>query len=277
MTLINIRWKEHPISKEEEAALRPVLITKGYYGEIYPALKGQIQETLRTIRKKLKSKITYNQAVAIRRVMLRDKFIRRSYKLVHLKTIIRVMYTDEKKDILTIAKKLDYPPVTIFRTLLMARGMTKNQIKRIVGDPDNYLGKRDLEQLRKAIAQDIISDPDNQPRLEAALEFERELEAKFIKKKIYFKTQKQLAAEQKKSLGRAILTPDLYFPHGVKINGHIIYWMDAKNFYGGNSSYIRSGIQKQGDKYNHAYGPGAFVFKYGYSDHLKSDAMLLAF
>ena len=274
--MINIKWpRKGVITPKIENELSDVLVTKGYYGEISPKQEKEIRKKLQSLKKR-NINISYLQARAIRRVLLRDKLIKKHGKITRLHRVILTQYSDEKKDILYLSNKYDYPPVSMFRAILAARNVSKNKIKKMVTNPSSYLGKRDMEQLQKAINNDIISDPDNTLQAAAAIEFEDYLEDYFRKHKVNLKTQTDLAKEQKELIGRAVSTPDLYFPDGIKINGVIVYWVDAKNFYGGNVSYIRSGIKKQSEKYNRTYGPGAFVFHRGFSSALDVPAMILS-
>ena len=82
-----------------------------------------------------------------------------------------------------------------------------------------------------------------------------------------FKTQKMLLAEgrKKKKSGRALATPDLFFPKPIRVEGRLVHWIDAKNFYGSahfadNAQLPIGKVRADAAKYVHAYGPGALVF-----------------
>ena len=66
------------------------------------------------------------------------------------------------------------------------------------------------------------------------------------------------------------VTPDILFDEPVTIiineSEHKIRWLDAKNyiFMGPNVPFILESIKKQAKKYNDIFGPGAFIFRYGF-------------
>ena len=175
-----------------------------------------------------------------------------------------------------LSKMYDYPPIVILRAILSAKGHSKKEIKKMMADK-NLLDTKDKQQFELAIEHDIISNPDNASQKEHACQFEDVLELFFEEKDVKFKTEADLIEEQTKLTGAPFATPDLYFPQGVRINGKILYWIDAKSYYGGNVSYIRASINKQSKKYQQYFGDGAFIFKHGYSEDLKSESMLIGF
>ena len=61
----------------------------------------------------------------------------------------------------------------------------------------------------------------------------------------------------------APLTPDFLFKEPILLNGQLIYWLDAKNYYWYGSPLTARSVARQAEKYTHAFGPGAFVFRYG--------------
>jgi len=269
--MINIKWKiSAGINKQLESVLRPHLIKNGEYGNLTSARLHEIKQLAE------KHELKHKQLLSMRVAYLRDKVISRYQKLVDHRKTIWALYS-EGTDVVSISKQYDYPPVTIFRTILQEKGLSKKNIKTVLNNPIS-LSDRDQQQLQMAIDNDIITDPDNTMKAEAAEIFEDRVVKFFKFKGVKLQTQNDLVKEQTELVGRAVLTPDLYFPDGVKIDGHVIYWLDAKNYYGADVYYIRESVKKQADKYNNAYGSGAFVFKYGYSAELarKINAMFLS-
>jgi len=59
------------------------------------------------------------------------------------------------------------------------------------------------------------------------------------------------------------LTPDFLLDTPVVINGQRVHWIDAKNYPMYGSKLVASSLAKQAQKYNKAFGPGAFVFSGG--------------
>ena len=269
--MINIRWKVSAgVSQKLEYVLKHSLVKNGEYGNLDSNRLYEIKQLAE------KHNLKHKQLLSMRVAYLRDKVICRYQKLSEHKRTILAMY-EEGMDVIQISKKYDYPPVTIFRTILLAKGFSKKQIKNVLNNPIS-LSVRDQQQLQLSIDNDIITDPDNTMKAEAAQIFEDKVVKFFKFKGVKLKTQVELVKEQTELVGRAVLTPDLYFPDGVKIDGHVIYWLDAKNYYGADVFYIRDSVKKQADKYNNAYGSGAFVFRYGYSASLakKINAMFLS-
>ena len=110
-----------------------------------------------------------------------------------------------------------------------------------------------------------------------AEEFEIKLGKLLTRHGVRFKTQEELVEEQIKLYGKPINTPDFLILDDLRINGYKIGWIDAKNFYGARSWFIRLSIEKQIKKYVNEWGTGAIVFSMGYSDELdiSEDVMLI--
>ena len=71
----------------------------------------------------------------------------------------------------------------------------------------------------------------NQSETQSAAEiFEEILCDYFSSLGIRFRRQEELLKEQKKSEGRAVITPDLLLLDDVRINGIPYAWIDAKHF-----------------------------------------------
>ncbi|TXG85643.1 MAG: hypothetical protein E6R13_01945 [Spirochaetes bacterium] len=253
------------ISSQAEHDIKRALIKRGDY-----SIWGDAHKKLGTV---LKSYIKHNYNLnvsfekmgSIRRVYMRDKYIKRFH---FLKKHISDMVKDYSSgmDILTISRKYDFPPIASIRAIL-SREYSKDNIKKIMKDP-NLLEGRDREQFIMAMENDYIGDINQDAIVEGANNFEREIESFFDKKHIPYRTQAELAKDQIQLVERAVVTPDLYFPQGVMINGQKLYWIDAKNYYGGNASYVYQSVNKQAEKYNKMYGSGAFIFKHGFSESL---------
>lgn len=131
----------------------------------------------------------------------------------------------------------------------------------LVKDIDLKLTEKQKKVIKKL---DQYTYPENCDKsLKKAKKFEKKFEKKLIKNNITdFKTEDQLRKEN------IPLTPDFYFPNGLKINNNIIYWIDVKNYYGGNNNFVKRIITKQGNKYVNKFGAGCFVFKYDYNEVL---------
>jgi hypothetical protein len=110
-----------------------------------------------------------------------------------------------------------------------------------------------------------------------AQEYELEVEKKLILSGVKFKTQEDLMIEQEKEYGRSMWTPDFLLEEPIEINGHLIYWIDAKNYLLTNVPFIVDSLTKKSAKYVEHFGPGALIFHYGFVDSVKiPDVVLLS-
>lgn len=268
-----MKYKGIPIDLEYE--LRGALVRRGDY-----SIWGENHKKLAT-RLKLYAKqkydinVSFEKLGSIRRVYMRDRYIKRFKSLNnHIDKIVE-LYENEI-DILILSSKFDFPPVALMRSILIRRGYSKDNVKKITKDP-SLLEGYDKEQFMRAIENDYIGDFEQDKIVESANNFEKEIEVFFDKKHIPYRTQADLARDQIQLISRAVITPDLYFPQGVMINGKKLYWIDAKNYYGGNAFYVYNSVSKQANKYTKMYGEGAFIFKHGFSDALakRVDAMFI--
>ena len=101
---------------------------------------------------------------------------------------------------------------------------------------------------------------------ERAGQFERQIEDVLKKIGVKYKTQNQLTEEQIKSCGKAFSTPDFLIESELTINGHEIKWIDAKNFFGSNVSFVKTKINEQTKKYIKNYGKGSIIFNLGFNE-----------
>lgn len=115
----------------------------------------------------------------------------------------------------------------------------------------------------------IISDFNQNEKISAqrAKDFEIKVEKELNNKNINFKNEQQLKLD-----GITDATPDVLLVEPVKINFnnkiHELKWLDAKNYFFCNVGFIKKSLKKQAKKYNDKYGPGCFVFSYGYDKEL---------
>ena len=75
------------------------------------------------------------------------------------------------------------------------------------------------------------------------------------------------------------ITPDILFkePVQLEVNGEIytIRWIDAKNYILINTPFMLTSLKKQAEKYNNAFGMGAFVFHYGFDSSIKIPGVIM--
>lgn len=269
-----LKWDSMYITQtEEKRIINTILNLQNDYSYFDSARINKLKTALKKI---LPNKPWFKEmhAMSLRRSYLRNRVMCLHHNILMQKSKIKEEY-DAGTSILDIAKQYKFSPVATFRILLQARGITsKEKLKKMTKNPQDYLGERDQKELASAIEHDIISMPDHTPIIEAAEGYELDLESLFKQHTKNYKTQQHLVDHQRETIGELIATPDLYFPNGVIINGKKLYWIDAKNFYGADTNNIRSGLKKQAKRYNQLYGQGAFIFKYSFSLSLRKNFLL---
>ena len=179
------------------------------------------------------------------------------------------------ESVLSLSKRYDFPPVNLFRAILSARNWSKNRIKETLREPERKLSKRDLEEFRKAEAEDRVTHVNQTETHHAADLFEKVLCDHFEENGVRFRTQTELLKEQVEAEGRPVRTPDLLMLDHVEINGVPVAWIDAKHFYGANLSFQRKKTQKQVNRYVEEWGHGAIIYRHGFCDGLKLKGAIL--
>jgi hypothetical protein len=181
------------------------------------------------------------------KIKLKDSLMKAIVQnFTRFKTLIAKKPTFVEKSfdsILKLSRDYNIPPYVLIKDVGLS--LTEKQ-KKLIKKIDQYTYPENCEKT-----------------LKKAHKFEKKFEKKLIKNNITgFKTENDLRKENVK------LTPDFYFPNGLKINNKVIYWIDVKNYYGGNNNFVKRVITKQGNKYVNYFGAGCFVFKYDYNEVL---------
>lgn len=228
-----------------------------------------------------KMKNRYKQKLIKKYPILSSRIIR-SLRSQYVNDTVVKNYHKVKQDILKqeykntsiteLAKKYELPPVTLIRIIF-----NKNNFFNIIKKADPSLTDYDKEQIDLAIKNDIFSIVDNKKQLEKSLLFEKRIEKLLIKYNIKYKTQEELSQEQIKLHGHAISTPDFLLINNLFINKMKINWIDAKNFYGANTDFLKKKTRDQIKKYIKLYGSGCIVFKLGVSEELNFDDTITLF
>jgi hypothetical protein len=264
---IDVTWANSPVPLAVQKEVGQKIVRRGEFGYL-------ADERVQEIAKQIESyPINLDQALSLRGAINQEKSVFGHHRLLRQAPKLARRY-DSGTDILDLAKDADSPPVNVFRTILANRGWGKNRIKESLKNPDR-LKKRDQEQFKIAEEADRVANVDQTETHQAADVFEEVLCDHFTSLGIRFKTQNQLMAEQMKSEGRPIRTPDLLLLDDVRVDGVPIAWIDAKHFFGAALSFPRKKTQKQVDRYSIAYGHGAIVYRHGFCDGLKLRGALL--
>jgi hypothetical protein len=210
--------------------------------------------------------ISLEQALSLRNALNQEKSVYSHHKLMRRSNELNRRY-DSGEDVIALSKRFDAPPVNTFRAILTGRGWGKNRIKEFLKQPSR-MKDRDREQFELAESLDRVSSVNQDETHKASMVFEDVLYLFFDSIGVRYRTQEDLMAEQKKSEGRAVITPDLLMIDDVRINGVPCAWIDAKHFFGADLKFPRKKTQKQVDRYVAEYGHGAIVYRHGFCDGL---------
>ena len=193
-----------------------------------------------------------------------------SYLISNFKKIIHDY--ENKIGILVLSEKYDGSPLNIMRVIL-SKNNSKERVKKLFNNP-KLLNDYDYEQFLIAKENDDFALVNQDTIQEHAMNFEKQLEEILIKNKVKYKTQEDLTQEQIKSHGKAFCTPDFLIESELTINGNQIKWIDAKNFYGSNTNFVKSKINEQTKKYIKNYGNGSIVFNLGFNESYSNPNIL---
>lgn len=200
----------------------------------------------------------------------------RNHMIINHKNVLSSeskIINDYKKglDILELSTKYDGSPLNILRIIFMKKYNKK--LTQLITNK-KILSTKDEFQLQLAISNDLYALINQDEILKKSSEFELKIQKVLDELGIKYKTQEQLAEEQIKESNKASNTPDFLILDNLYINGHKINWIDAKNFYGLNTSYIKKRIRHQTKKYLNTWGSGAIIFSLGFSSKLKINDIL---
>lgn len=227
----------------------------------------------------VKMKVPTGQLMSIRDILATQKAINARKQINKYVHNIKPFY-EKNNDPAKFFKLFPAPPLFIFN-MLDKNDSEKYETFKI------YATKHDSE------------SPDHYRSIQKTADhFELEL-IKWIKQtypNVKFRTQTELVEQQTLQYGRPIITPDILFDEPVLFRvkrkptnsigrtnftseisdkqilppeeDRLIRWIDAKNFTLIKAPFIVHHIEKQAEKYNQHFGPGALVFHYGYTDNI---------
>ena len=259
---VEIRWKTNAVPKPVQVSAGKISCVPGEFGFLP-------EERVQEIAVQLEGMpISLEQALSLRAALNQEKSVYSHSKLMRRSNEFSRRY-DSGESVISLSKRFDAPPVNTFRAVLTGRGWTKTRIKDTLNKNPSKLNKRDREQFELAESVDRVSSVNQTETQNAAEVFEEILCDHFSSLGIRFRKQDDLLNEQKRSEGRAIITPDLLLLDDVRINGIPCAWIDAKHFFGADLKFPRKKTQKQVDRYVAEYGQGAIVYRHGFCDGLR--------
>ncbi|KAL4155000.1 hypothetical protein PRNP1_007114 [Phytophthora ramorum] len=260
LTPMKLEWPVTPIPQVLETQAAGLILQQETFRRLKRTQVNHIDALLQMLP------ITTNMTINLRKQLLRMSLLVNTHRVRRDRATICKEY-DSGRSLIALSTAHNYPPVSLMRVILRAKGKSQMEVKNALARPAQNLSKRDQYELRKAIEYDSIhkSDPFigapkyNADSLEKAIEY-------FLKAKgIRVKTQAELCSDQIVSHGRRVISPDILLLDPVIINGVPIRWIDAKNYYGAHIVSKRL-ISTQLANYVKEWGPGAIVFGMGYSD-----------
>ena len=165
--------------------------------------------------------------------------------------------------VLAAARAARVPPLSLLRSLLEREGLRASQIRNVLADPQSAATVTDLlagdfTQLAEA---DLSSRANSVRAQDQAMRFEERVSE--ILTAAVGRAAYQRENDRRGDSAESSLTPDFLFKTPVMINGHLIKWLDAKNYYWYGSPLTARSVHRQAEKYTRAFGPGAFVFRHG--------------
>ncbi len=265
---IEIDWPVNAVAKPIQKKTGDIVRRPGEFGFLP-------QERVDEISKQLSDlEITLEQALSLRAALNQEKSVYSHGRLMRRSNELRRRY-ESGDSVLSLSKRFDAPPVNTFRAILTGRGWSKNKIKESLKSPKSRLKERDFEQFQLAEEADRVSSVNQSETQTAAEVFEQILCSYFSSIGVRFRKQEDLEVEQKRSEGRAIITPDLLLLDDVRINGIPCAWIDAKHFFGAALKFPRKKTQKQVDRYVSEYGQGAIVYRHGFCEALDLKGAIL--
>ena len=259
--IIELEWITNGIPKSMQKSVGELVCLPGEFGWLPEQRVSEIAEKIEHLS------ISLEQALSLRSALNQEKSVYSHGRLMSRSNELKRRY-DSGQGVLSLSKKFDAPPVNTFRAILTGRGWSKNKIKEILKLP-HKLNKRDREEFKLAEENDKVSSVNQSETQSAAEIFEEVLCNYFSSLGVRFRRQEELLKEQKKSEGRAVITPDLLLLDDVRINGIPCAWIDAKHFFGADLKFPKKKTQKQVDRYVNEYGQGAIVYRHGFCQSLE--------
>jgi hypothetical protein len=242
MPSYNLVFPQNTVSLRKERQVAEMTITPGHF-------EGLSSKRLAAVSEKLL--LQAGQVLSIRNQYVQQHVMRSTGRVRG--RISQLGSSPGADEILRFSRKYNYPPVLVY--------------KMVYGKADTFCDQKILRQLED---HDVFFRQSRQEQsARDAAAFEVSVVEAFRHAGVdasHIRTQEELVEEQREKYGRPVATPDLLFRHPVQVNGRKIMWVDAKNFYACDLPFVRRSLEEQAAKYNKHFGPGAFMFRYGFSE-----------
>lgn len=239
-----VQWLNNPIpAKEFRAVMRRVL--RGGYAPITQAELASLS--------RVAPSMSESQIISARKTILRLKRLQCIRRGPPHKLLQRWR---SGETVMALARAYDYPPMVIVDFLREAmRGGDRHDVLRL-----------DRETAPARDADEVISERE----IAATAQRNEDLFVNYLRGLgLTLQTQCELAEEQKRMYGRAVITPDVLFPEPITILGAPVRWIDFKSYFGCKLPHIHAGNLEQSARYYAKWGPGAICYQYGFTDDLE--------
>lgn len=189
-----------------------------------------------------------------------------------------ILFNLNARDLVTTARRYRVPPLALAKRSLEIKGYTKSTIDKWANEPNSIWDTHVYDLIVKGWENDPENPTTTRIIFDKAREYEIEVEKMLKATGVHFKTQADLTEEQTEIYGRAVITPDFYFPKPITIivthpdgsvTDHEINWIDVKNYMFLGASFITKSIREQSEKYVAKFGPGALLFHYGFVNSME--------
>lgn len=247
------------VSGRSEERARSMLITDGQWGAAPDGLAEHVAQTC--------ALPSVEAAVSFRSQLLAAKAAKVHWRTKKFANAMAWSYDQQGASVLDLAQAYDLPPTTVLRTVLQSHG------QKLSNKTVDMLSPRDRASLEEASANDIVASLDQSESAAAADSFENDVE-QLIRKlapDVEIVTENNMRAIPRAPRSKSVITPDLFFPGGLKLrDGQLVRWIEVKNLYGsGSVKFFCRKYVEQAQKYRKRFGPGVFMFSLGFSDELQ--------
>jgi len=284
--MITLIFEKNIIFTNVENKIVEILFNCEYpYGEITDEIFNKIID--------IDGNLIINLICSLKKSIIMNNQLIRYSKIISKITEISNDYLN--KNIIKISNEYGASPLNIMRMIFKHRGLSNKEISKLFKNP-NKMNEYDKEQFELGLENDKYGFVNEMQIKDASIKFEENIEKILIEKGVKYKTEKQLHIEEKEKINslkknkelsndekteklneqrEQFITPDFVILSELYINNEKVNWIDAKNFYGANTNFIKKNIKKQSRKYVEQLGDGCIIFKYGFSSKLNFKNIVL--
>ncbi len=167
------------------------------------------------------------------------------------------------KTIMELSDKYKFPPILTAMFIFQEDGTSKKDFWASINDPDSLESPEVADEIREAIANDIVYSPDANVRQKERGIWGEDLAHQWLDGQgITYRTENDLRGTE------FTKTPDCLLDKPVMYKGHKICWVESKASFGDNTEF-KYNSRKQLIPYTQLFGPGLVVYWVGCLDDLE--------